>query len=121
MPYVYSTLTADNGYLNYVPGPADIKIPEGQPIVIKGGTGLANDRLVTPLGVATQVTDDELSYLLRNPVFVGHEKAGFIVVSDAKTDPEKVAADMKLRDRSSPVVPADYADAADGTAKPKED
>ena len=119
MPYVYSTLTCDNAYLNYVDSPGLMKLPEGEPIVIKGGHGVADKRLITPLGVATSVSDDELAYLKRNEGFKAHVASGFIVVSDANADPERVAADMSPRDKSSPVVPSDYANVPDGVARPE--
>jgi hypothetical protein len=121
MPYVYSTLTAGQDYLNYVQGPADIKIPEGNPVRIDGGHGVATKKLITPIGVATEVTDEELSYLRRNEGFKAHVKQGFIIVSESKSDPEKVVPDMIGRDRSSPVVPSDYTATPEEKARPQAD
>ncbi|OBX10407.1 hypothetical protein QV09_05505 [Gallibacterium salpingitidis] len=109
MPYVYSTLTSDNTYVIYADGGADLKIKTHQ-ITIKGGTGIANDRLITPLGVATQVSDDDLALLEKNAVFKTHKEHGFIVVqtSGKEADAEKVASDMETRDESSPITPSHY-------------
>ncbi|MFY1028170.1 hypothetical protein ACE4RU_10795 [Actinobacillus seminis] len=109
MPYVYSTLTCDNAYVVYSQGGADLKVKTGQ-IVIKGGVGVANQRLVTPLGIATQVTSEELALLEKNQVFKLHKENGFIVVQEngKESDAEKVALDMTGRDESSPVTPSDY-------------
>lgn len=106
MPYIYSTLTCDNAYTNHSQGGADMPIAL-PPVLIKGGTGVANDRLITPRGVRTEVTDAELEYLRKNPVFLMHQKNGFVYVSDEKADAEIVAADMEGRDGSAPVVPQD--------------
>lgn len=107
MPYVYSTLTADNQYRLYDDGGADMKVPR-QNIVIKGGTGVANDRLVTPLGVVTQVTAEEADALKKHPVFQEHLKNGFVVIQAKQVEPEKVAADMDTADKSAPLNPARY-------------
>lgn len=109
MPYIYSTLTCDNAYVVYSQGGADLKVKTGQ-IIIKGGVGVANSRLITPLGVATQVTEDELKLLEENAVFKLHKENGFIVVQESgkESDAEKVALDMTGRDESSPVTPSDY-------------
>lgn len=108
MPHIFSTLANDQLYANWVPGPADTPI-RGASILIRGGTGVANDRLITPLGVATQVTDTELAELEKNTVFLEHRRDGFIRVQTKRADPEKVASDMNLKDRSAPLTPADFA------------
>lgn len=110
MPYVYSTLTCDNAYVVYSQGGADLKVKTGQ-ILIKGGTGVANARLITPLGVATKVTAEELKLLEENTVFKLHKENGFIVVQESgkESDAEKVASDMETRDESAPITPSDYA------------
>lgn len=106
MLYVFSTLASDVAYTNHVPGGADLPI-ELPPVLIKGGAGVANDRLITPRGVATPVTEEQVEYLRANPVFQLHEENGFITVSDTNLDPDKVAADMTGRDNSAPIVPQD--------------
>ena len=66
---------------------------------------MANDRLITPRGVVTEITEEQADYLRANKVFQLHEKNGFVQISDAKTDPDKAAADMTGRDQSAPEVP----------------
>ena len=104
--YVYSTLASDVSYTNHAKGGGDMPI-ELPPVFIKGGAGVANDRLITPLGVVTEVTEQELAYLRENEVFKLHEKNGFISISERKTDPDKAALDMTARDNSAPLVPED--------------
>jgi hypothetical protein len=104
--YVYSTLSSDMRYTNFAAGGADLPVEAGS-VLIRGGAGVANDRLVTPRGVVTEIGEAELEVLRGNKVFELHEKNGFIVVSEASTDPEKVAADMVGRDQSAPLVPQD--------------
>lgn len=117
MPYIYSTLTCDNAYTIYSEGVNGLKVPQGR-ITIKGGTGIANDRLITPLGVTTQVSAEELEQLETNPIFQQHKANGFIVVqTEGKAqDAEKVAAEMSLDNKDAPVSPADYPE-GDGKTK----
>lgn len=107
MPYVYSTLTADNRYTFYGNGGGDLKIAE-KDILIKGGTGIANKNLVTPIGVVTKVSDDEAEALRQHPVFQMHLANGFVVIENKKHDPEKIASDgMVIADDSAPLTEAD--------------
>jgi len=108
MPYVFSTLSSNMDYTNHVDGGADLPI-ELPPVHIKGGAGVADARIITPRGVVTEVTDEQLEYLEANPVFRVHKANGFIIVETKKADPEKVAADMTGRDQSAPMVPEDLA------------
>ncbi len=125
--FVYTTLTSDNIYTYYstetgndVPAPIMIDGREG--VLIAGGTGVANDRVITPRGVRTPVTEAQVEYLRANRVFQLHEKNGHIIVSDEDTDPEKIAANMEGRDRSAPIVPEELPEdeqpAATGAAEP---
>lgn len=104
--YVFSTLAADVAYTNHVQGGGDMPVPLA-PVLIRGGAGVANDRLITPRGVATEVTEQQVEYLRANSVFQLHEKNRFVMVSEAYGDPDTVAADMAGRDHSAPVVPQD--------------
>jgi hypothetical protein len=104
---VFSTLATDQRYVQWAKGGGDMNIQEHS-ILIKGGTGVANDRFITPLGVATEIDADLLPILEQNPVFQVHSKNGYIVVQRQSADPEKVAADMNLSDPSAPKTPADF-------------
>ncbi|CAH0447399.1 hypothetical protein LMG10661_03465 [Ralstonia syzygii subsp. syzygii] len=107
MNYVYSTATCDTAYGVWTKGGGDLPI-RARSIVIRGGTGVANKHLITPRGVVTQVTDEELGILEQDDAFKRHVERGFIRVERMKADPEKVAADMNGRDAASPLVPADF-------------
>lgn len=106
MFYIFSTLASDVAYTNHAQGGGDMPI-DLPPVVVKGGAGVMNDRIITPRGVATEVTEEQVEYLRANPVFKLHEKNGFVMVSDTYADPDTVAADMTGRDVSAPVVPQD--------------
>ena len=104
--YVYSTLASDVNYTNHAEGGADM--PIALPAVhVKGGAGVANDRIITPQGVVTEITEEQAEYLEANPVFQLHKKNGFVQVSSALVDPEKAAADMTRQDNSAPMTNAD--------------
>ena len=104
--WVFSTLTSSMDYTNYEKGGADLPVAL-PPVHIKGGAGLADKNFVTPDGVGTRVTEQQLEYLRANPVFNLHEKNGFIKVVASEPVPEKAASDMERRDGSAPIVPQD--------------
>lgn len=116
MPYVYSTITSPTTYCDYGPpnknaGHAEIK----HKVTIKGGHGLAVmvrgpivGKTYTPIGVVTEVTDEELAFLEQNTAFQRHVKAGFLIVDNRKRDPEKYVNDMNPKDGSAPLTPKDF-------------
>lgn len=114
--YVYSTLTGDNRYVNHaVDSGNDVPAPIGDGILIAGGAGVASKNLITPRGVVSgPFTEEQIEYLRQQPVFRLHEKNGFITIDDKKVDPDLVAADMVGRDKSSPLVEADFPTDEDG-------
>lgn len=107
--HVFCTLSNDQLYTNYEKGAGGVSIAV-EKVLIKGGAGIANKRLITPLGVATEVTENELKALHNNPDFLAHKKQNFIVVREKKADPDKVATDMQQHDKSAPLTDADYQD-----------
>lgn len=107
--HVFSTLANDQRYVNYASNPEGIPLATSD-ILIKGGAGVANDRLITPQGVHTEVTEEAMAELEKNPVFKVHKRNGFITVQARRADPDKVATDMNARDKSKPFTPADYLD-----------
>lgn len=105
--YVYSTLSNDQQYTSYkndVNGVAQV----GSAIFIAGGANTASKHFVTKLGVATQVTAEELAELKQNELFKLHVANGFITYSETKENPEVVAASMTGRDQSAPLVEQDF-------------
>lgn len=114
--FVYSTLTNDQLYTNWLPpverGSLPIKDTE---VLIKGGANRATKMLITPRGVVTEVDDEQLAALEKNYDFNRHTKAGHIRVRSDEVHPEvAVAADMKQKDESAPLTPMDFPDGPDG-------
>ena len=105
--YVFSTLSNDQSYVSHEATPAGLQVEKGA-ILVKGGANVANKNIITPRGVATKVTAEQLEQLRANYVFQQHEKNGFITISDKKEDADVVAADMKGRDESAPLVDQDF-------------
>lgn len=77
-------------------------------VLIKGGSGIANKNIITPYGVATEVTPDELAQLESNEQFQLHKANGYIRVESKKSETEKVVKDMTKKDKSAPATPEDY-------------
>lgn len=107
--HVFSTLACDQRYTSYVTSPDGVPVVTNE-VLIKGGAGVANDRLITPQGVHTEVTEEALAELEKNPVFAMHKRNGFVTVQQRRADPDKVATDMNAKDKSRPFTPADYLD-----------
>lgn len=105
--YVYSTLSNDQRYTSY--SHRDGAAPQvDNSIFIAGKANVANKHLITPRGMVTEVTAEQLQALRRDLVFQQHVKNGFITISNAKADPEKIASGMTGRDESAPLVEQDF-------------
>lgn len=115
MPYIYSTLSADNRYTGYAKAVNDLPSEE-RSVLVKGGTGVAGawNRLETPQGVVTEVTDDELSFLREQPVFQRHVENGFVHIDDKLYAPEKVAAEQNRNDPGAPLTESDFEEPVNG-------
>jgi hypothetical protein len=106
--YIYSTLTTDVTYALYGESPAN-----GAPAIVKasvfiaGKANVINKNLITPMGVMTKVSDEELSLLKENHTFKRHVDSGFIKIETRKVDPEVVAPDMQIStvDEGAQVTP----------------
>lgn len=105
--YIYSTATQDNNYTAYEAERIDGMNVISKQVLIKGGAGLMSKHFVTPQGVATKVSDEDLEFLKSHIGFQDHLKAGFVKIDSRKMDIEKAIGDMNKRDRSAPIVPQD--------------
>jgi len=126
MFYVYSTATCPIDYVVYRKNSSNDlgvieKHPNGKPmrVTIKGGHGVANKNLVTPRGVVTQVSDEDMQLLLDDAIFQRHMKAGFMSYDKKNVDPEKKAASMEDKDGSAPLTPKDFEESENSTAENK--
>ncbi len=115
MPHVYSTLTNDVNYGIYeydtplANGHRNARLVRG--ILVKGGTNVAmplhKGRGIpyTPIGVRTEVSREDAEILMQDEAFLSHLKHGFVRIESKKTDPEKYAVKMDLKDISRPRTP----------------
>ena len=124
MYYVYSTATCSGTYAVYEQNSSkDLGIIKKRPdgtkiaIVINGGHGVANKHFVTPRGVVTKVSDEDMEILLADQGFQRHMKAGFLSYEKKEVAPEKKAESMAQKDGSAPLTPADF---EEGEASSKE-
>lgn len=121
MPFVYSTATNSGTYIKYK---SDHSKGHGhsevlKKVTIQGGHGVATKALVTPKGVVTKVTQEELDFLMENESFKRHLKAGFMAVDSKKVDPADKAANMAPADNSAPLTPADFEKGENSTEETK--
>ena len=114
--YVYSTLTSGMDYTLYQTNENGVHLNKGV-VSIKGGANLPDKFLITPQGVVTEVDDEQVAILKQIPLFNQHVAAGFIVLSEARSEIEAVVPDMVSRDESAPLTPNDYVE-GDSQAKP---
>jgi hypothetical protein len=111
---VFSTLANDNAYTEYAKGGSDLPVAV-RSVLIKGGTGVTDSRLVTPQGVATEIEPEDLALLKGNSLFLLHEKNGFVKVAESKSskapDQDEIAeitADMSTNDPSRQPIFGDF-------------
>jgi hypothetical protein len=109
MPWVYSTATNDTIFTEYSEA-VDGMLPVAKRwVTVKGGANLPERRtLITPYGIGTEISKSDAEFLSNDNLFNTMVKNGFMKLMVLKYDAEKVAADMKSRDGSSPLVPQDY-------------
>lgn len=115
--HVYSRLANSQRYTTHTKGANDMPIPAGE-VLIHGGANLPDKQLFTPMGVHTEISENDYELLKANSVFEQHVKNGFVTVEERKHDVEKVASDMGDKtDPSAPLTDSDYKD-ADGETTP---
>jgi hypothetical protein len=112
--HIYSKLANTMHYHQYGDAPVGGgAAPIIHTVTIKGGAGVANKHIITPVGVHTEIDDADMESLNANPVYLMHKKNGFVTALKKNADVEKVVADMgDAQDKSTPLTPADFLEAA---------
>lgn len=90
--YIYSTLSSSVNY----------EVEGGRSILVAGGAGIPDKHFLTPQGVVTAVTEEDLAQLKKNRVFDLHSKNGYLKWHAKKVEVEAVIADMQGYDASAP-------------------
>ena len=101
--YIYSTLSCDTVYTDDAPAP-EKSVGQTRPdrVLVKGGTEAGNKQPVTPMGVATEVSDEEMTLLQQSEIFNLHRANGFIRIAPVETNPE-AAPDVPSKDKPAPL------------------
>jgi hypothetical protein len=119
MPVIYSSCTSDNFFPVWKSHPRKSTYDKG--VLIKGGANSQHKRtMLTPRGVATQVTSEELEQLKADPAFMGFVERGFMSIDEKGKnthDADEKGADMP-KDKSAQDTAKTYKDM--GKKPPKE-
>lgn len=112
MPQIISTLTAGQNYHIYETGKDSNLNVIKKTIAIKGGANNARrggeSGVITPQGVITEVSEDDLALLMKDENFKLHLDGGHLKVSNEKVKVSKAVKDMKDKDESAPLVDKDF-------------
>lgn len=121
MAYIYSTLSNDQQFTVWNTDEDGKRLPIIQrQILINGKANIANKKtLITPKGIITKVTEEELGQLQRVSAFCSHVKDGFISIEHDKKEVEEVVKNMKGKDKSAQPTAADYEKKGHKVAKNK--
>lgn len=113
MPVVYSTASADQVYPQWIAHPRVGKFDAA--VTIKGGSGIQREKnFVTPRGVATVVTAEELEFLKTVPAFMDGIKRGFFAVDEKarkasqETAEDVAASDLTEKDGGAQLTDGDF-------------
>lgn len=115
MPFVISKLANDNKYpinesheKNKEAAKQSKILPRVKMLIIKGGSGVMGKNLITPDGVSTEVTQEEVEMLKKNTAFMRQMKRGYLKIMNEKMDATKAASDLEGRDKSDQMVEQDF-------------
>jgi hypothetical protein len=110
--YIYSTCPQDFAFAVYQQL-ADGSSHATRHILVKGGGSIpiqAGSGFHTPLGVVTEVSDEDLADLKKDWSFNHYVNQGFMRIDSKKVDVEKVAGDMNIDLPSTPASESDILD-----------
>ena len=105
MFHVYSTLSNDNTYIHrqFSDDKDSPPLPvELGRVTIKGGANVAGKFFITPMGVKTDVSENDMEWLREDEGFKNHVEKGFLRIEQRNYDVERIVADMELADKSAP-------------------
>lgn len=106
MPYILSKLVNTQIYTQYAKGTNSLNIPSAK-VVIKGGADITDKNFVTPEGVITSVTDNELEILKANKDFQLHLERGHVKYFGKNPNMDKEVSKLD-KEKSAPLTPEDY-------------
>lgn len=110
MAYITSTMSSPIVYTVYKTLAGKTRAVADS-VRVEGGANVADKRtILTPKGVCTSVTEEQLELLKKHPLFNEHLKKGFVAIVETKykEDAEKASSDLESKDGSAPKTPKDY-------------
>lgn len=105
---VFSTMATDISYVEYRAGPQGGVPSIARSVTIKGGAHVPTKHLVTPRGVVTKVSAEDLDFLVNNREFKLHLASGFMKFESRNVELEDAVADMNPKDSLRPLTAKDY-------------
>lgn len=108
MPYVLSKLANTQVYTKYIKGTDNFNQAVAF-VTINGGADVTNKLLVTPQGVVTEISAEQLDLLKENKVFQQHLENGVVSYYSLAPDVDKKAPKMK-KDKSAQLQKKDFED-----------
>lgn len=113
MPYITSTMSASVNYCVYAKTVGGLQKVVKE-ITVKGGANVIDKHFITPEGVVTAVTDEELALLMENETFKLHMQNGYVKVHKRN---ELNTKDLEKEDNSAQLTDDKFEKA--GRKKPK--
>lgn len=111
--FVVSTCSTPIKFARYIPHSLEKnqlpQIDTAHQVIIQGGANLMNKHLFTPGGVATPISETDLTFLTADPQFMKKVAEGYFSVIGDNGDTERAAKDMKAKDGTAPKTEADFA------------
>lgn len=115
MPYIVSKASQDIEYPMWTTSRSG-QHQAKKAVVIKGGANVINKKtLETPTGTVTEVTSEELEFLLSNSTFKRHVENGWLTVEKSESSAQKKAKSVDKdsegytkKDGSAQLTPEDF-------------
>lgn len=107
--YICSTVTAHLEIVEYDTNSGPVPRVKHK-VNLLGGANLPPKTLVTPAGVVTPVSAEDLDFLVANREFQRLQREGFVTIMRGKSEDDLTAAisGMTPKDRSAPATPRDF-------------
>lgn len=107
MPYILSKLANTQIYTQYAKDVSNNINVVTEQVEVKGGSDVTNKNLITPNGVVTKVTNNQLEILKANKDFQKHLERGYVNFFAFNPSVDKEVEKLQ-RDKSAPLRPEDY-------------
>ena len=105
--YIASKMSAPVDYAFYSKGASGINVVT-KTIHVYGGADVINKKtLLTPEGVVTELSDDDINMLKTHSLFIEHQKNEVVAICGSEKEAKKVAKTLE-EDKSSQITPKDY-------------